>query len=187
MPMSNEMWDTCLIFFFFNYIPVNCGTGYVLKYKVYLVVFWLLDLEEVIQCPWKWPALGSIWVLAVRAWEMWCNHQCHFLVSVSSSPDMWEVNSLASSTREGWNQWLAGPWLRSAGMMVQKMARVWFPHSTLNSADCGFPQENVAWRSHLRDEKMEAERFRDSPPVRANCPSYSVSKSPSKPRSRIGV
>ena len=98
MPMSNEMWDTFLIFFFFNYIPVNCGIGYVLKYKVYLVVFWLLDSEEVIKCPWKWPALGSIWVLAVRAWEMWCNHHCHFLVSVSSLPNMWEVNSLASST-----------------------------------------------------------------------------------------
>lgn len=52
MPMSNEMQDTCLSFSFFLIIsPVNSGTGYVLKYKVYLVVFWLLDLKKVMKCP----------------------------------------------------------------------------------------------------------------------------------------
>ena len=89
MPMSNEMQDTCLSFSFFLIIsPVNSGTGYVLKYKVYLVVFWLLDLKKVMKCPWKWPALGRTWVLAVTAWEMWCNQPLHSLVSVSSLPDM---------------------------------------------------------------------------------------------------
>ena len=62
-----------------------------------------------------------------------------------------------------------------------------FPQSTVSSADCGFPQEYVAYHSREMDEKMEAERFRDSPHTLANFPSYSVSKSPSKPRSRIGA